>query len=109
MAENIAPTKQLLVTKDNVTQIVNRIYVKKKDIVNPEVVNSLRHLCDIVDKDTPDRKTPQRMLAIFLMRKEILENACEIYIENNEEVLFAEATDELQAILQIIEEHTITR
>jgi hypothetical protein len=117
MTEKSAPTKQLLVTRDNITDVVNRIYIKKSDVLNPHIVESLRHLCDVVERDKKEIeahpmapfKNPQRMLAIFLMRKEILENASEIYIENNEDVLFAEAIDELEVILKILEEHTITK
>lgn len=117
MDKNIAPTQQLLVTSDNITDVINKIYIKKKDIVDPNIVNALRHLCAVVDRDKKEIeahphapfKNPQRMRAVFLMRKEILENASEIYIDSEEEVLFNEASAELDIIVKILEEHTITK
>lgn len=117
MDKNTAPTQQLLITRDTIGDIVSKIYIKKSDVVNPNVVENLRRLCDKVDRDKKEItanpnapfKNPQRMLAIFLMRKEILENASEIYIEGNEDSLFAESTEELEIIMQVLKEHTITK
>lgn len=117
MDKNVAPTQQLLITRDTIGEIVRKIYVKKSDIVNPTVVDSLRRLCDKVDRDKKEIearphapfKNPERMLAIFLMRKQILENASEIYIEGNEESLFTESSEELDIIVQVLKDHTITK
>jgi uncharacterized protein YqeY len=100
-----APTKQLLVTEHNVTGIIHRYFVKKKDIVDPNIVNTLRHLCKIADK----RKDPVITLAIFEARKQILEEACEIYAEAGQDELFDEQMKELNVVMELLKEHTITK
>lgn len=117
MDKNTAPTQQLLITRETIGDIVKKIYVKKSDIVNPTVIETLRRLCDRVEKDPKEIearphapfKNPQRMLAIFLMRKQILEDASEIYIDGNEDGLFKETYEELDIILQVLKDHTITK
>jgi hypothetical protein len=99
-----APKAQFLVTEDNVLEVVNKIYVKKKDIKDPRIIDSIRHLCQI-----NKQHDPVVQLAIFLARKEVLENACAIYIETEQEVLFEESNTELNIILEMLEKHTITR
>lgn len=103
--EESAPKKQLLVTSDNITEVVNKIMVKKSDIKDPRIIDNLRHLCEIADK----RKDPKITLAVFMARKAILEEAGEIYATNNIDPLFEETTNELNVILEILKEHTIIR
>lgn len=103
--EELTPKKQLLVTSENITEIVNKIMVKKSDIKDPKIIDNLRHLCEIADK----RKDPKITLAIFMARKAVLEEAGEIYATNDVDLLFEEATNELNIILEILKEHTIIR
>jgi len=103
--EELAPKKQLLVTSENITEIVNKIMVKKSDIKDPRIIDNLRHLCEIAEK----RKDSKITLAVFIARKEVLEEAGEIYATNGIDSLFEESTKELDVILEILKEHTITR
>lgn len=103
--EELAPKKQLLVTSENITEIVNKIMVKKSDIKDPRIIDNLRHLCEIADK----RKDPKITLAIFMARKAVLEEAGEIYATNDIDLLFEESTKELDVILDILKEYTITK
>jgi len=107
--DKIAPIHQLLVTKENITEIINKIYIKKKELVNPDIINALRHLCDIVSVEPEKTKKFTRLHAIYLMRKEILENASELYAESNEDELFEESIMELDILMEILKEHTIIR
>lgn len=104
MAEKDAPIEQLMVDEYNIREIIDRIYVKKSTMINPDIVLSLRHLVAV--NDTKDHI---RQLRIFQLRKQILEEASEIYISNGEEKLFDESVDELEVIMKILEDHTITR
>ena len=104
MTKETAPTKQFLVTKDNILEVVNKIYVKKSSLPNPNIIERLKGLCEI-NKDN----NPIVQLAIFEARKEVLESACEIYIEHEQDLLFEEANDELNLIVQMLAEHTITQ
>jgi hypothetical protein len=99
-----APTKQLLLTEQNVHEVVGKIYVKKSDIANPDIINTLRHLCAI--NKTND---PAVQFGIFLARKDMLEKATQIYFESNQEELFNESADELEVIIEVLKQCTITR
>jgi hypothetical protein len=104
MAEEIGPKKQILITEQNVHEIVQKLYVKKDTIVNVAAINNLRHLCSVnTDND------PVRQLRIFQARKAILENSCEIFLEAEEEKLFDESSEELDLLLKILEKHTLAR
>jgi len=106
MTNNQAPEKQLLITEHNVQEIANRmIYVKKKGLKDPRIVENLRHLVEKANQ----KNSPKRMLALFEARKKILEEASEIYAMENEESLFNECTDELAVIIQMIKDYTIIR
>ena len=103
-AKIVAPNQQLLITEHNISEIVNKIYVKKKDIPNPDVIAALKHLVKV-----NDTKDPERQLLIFLMQKDILEHASEIFIEHNEDILFEETNDQLNIILELIKDFTVKR
>lgn len=105
MNETTAPKAQLLITEHNITEVVQRIFVKKKDISDPRIVDNLRHLI----QSGMDNNDPVKRLAIFVARKEILENASEIYAEKGEDLLFEESVIELNVILEILKEYTITK
>lgn len=104
-----APKEQLLITSETITEVVRKIYVKKSNIINPEIVNELRHLCKVAEKETKGRRAAERMHEIFQLRKQMLESASEIYIEVDETILFEEATEELGVIIDILEKHTLTK
>lgn len=101
-----APKEQLLITEHSVTEIANKIYMKKSGIVNPDVIASLRHLCKVSEKHGYD---PEQQLMIFLMRQEILKHASELYFSEDIEQLFDESSDELEVIKEIIKTQSITR
>ena len=110
MSENIAPIRQLLVSTENIQEVVNKIYVKKSDIKDPRILDNLHHLCNVVEQDKRSSILKSaRMLAVFEMRKDILENASEIYAENGEEELFDEHTNELEVILEVLKEYTLVK
>jgi len=101
-----SPEKQLLITEHNVQEIANRmIYVKKRGMTDPRIVENLRHLVERANQ----KSSPKRMLALFEARKKILETASEIYAMENEESLFNECTDELAVVIQMIKDYTIIR
>lgn len=100
-----APTKQLLLTEHNVTGAIHRYFVKKKDVVDPDIVNRLRHLCKIADK----RNDPRITLEIFEARKQILEEAVEIYACADQEELCDEQMKELYVVLDLLENHTVIK
>ena len=98
-----APIEQLVVSEDNVINVVNRIVLKKKDIGNPDVVSNLRRLVRIAKNNPNSRMTA---LALFKARKEILEYANEVYFIAEQEKMVDETTLELEAIAEILEKYT---
>lgn len=103
--EKITPIEQLLLTEENLVETVLKIYVKKKDVPDPNIINNLKHLY----KAAKYKSNPARMLALFEARLKILEGASEIYLEKDEDLLFDEAMSELDVIEQILQFHKITR
>jgi hypothetical protein len=102
--EETAPVKQLLLTEQNVHEVVGKIYVKKGSMTNPDIINTLRHLCAINRQNDP-----MVQLGIFLARKDMLEKATQIYLETDQEELFNETADELEVIIEVLKQCTITR
>ena len=105
MSKNNAPQQQLMITAENANTIINRVYVKKKDIIDPRIIDNLQHLCNAAKV----KNDPKRMLAIFNARKELLENASEIYAEQGEDQLFDEHVTELEVLIEILKEYTLQR
>jgi hypothetical protein len=98
---NNAPTTQLLVTSTNISEIMNRFYVKKKMIHNPRVIGNLKHLVEIAKDNTED------VYKLFQARKQILEYAGEVYIQFEIDSELIECSEELEAILQMLDEHAL--
>jgi hypothetical protein len=100
----VAPKAQLLVTENNVSEVLQRIFVKKSAIINPDIINSIKHLVRV-----NTNKDPKRQLALFYMRQQVLDYAGEIYIMNDETQLFDESALEAEVIMKLVEECTIVR
>ena len=104
-SQDVAPTTQFMVDENNITQIMEKFYIKKKDIPDPRIIGELKNLCTNAEY----KRDPIKMLALFEARKEILENAGEIYALKSEVSLFEQTVKELEALMAIIEQHTFQK
>jgi DNA-binding transcriptional regulator GbsR (MarR family) len=97
--EQMAPLKQLLIDANNITEVANRIIVKKSDIPDPNLVNILRNLCKA-------KQTPEVTMTKFLVRKAIVENASQLYAEKGLDDDFDQSVLEIEVIEEILKQYS---
>lgn len=71
------------------------ISVKLRDVKNKDAVENLQQLTRNLNRD---HYSKQKVRAIVMERIRMLEGVCDIYIENDEDKLFAIAYEELEVL-----------
>jgi len=75
--------------------VMETISVKKRDIKNPEVIDSLHYLCKHIN---PKNYSKSMLKAIIASRILMLEDQCTIYIEEEQDDLFNLSIEEIDLL-----------
>lgn len=78
----------------------SNIYIKKSDVANQRAVENLKRFCSLY-KDTGD---PKILAKVLEERRKILTASANIYIEQDQDNLFAATVEEIEIITSFLEE-----
>lgn len=94
----MATTSNYHLTPETLPKLLHNICVKKGELENPVIVDSLKKLLN----DSSNRNDSLKNRAILEARKRILEQASDIYLELEEDELHFQQLEEIESIELIL-------